>query len=407
MATSEVTLRITQQLNWQLFQLLQKLAGVVEPVEEETDKGAYKKKSIEKIKEVLEVEEAVTEVHLVLDVTTKGLYIIPNKVAKEASQPVTEYRKLAGSAAAGEIQIYKTGVTIEFDNQDTSNFFNNVFVDKSIDYKPTIGLLTQEVKRFKKMAEQQKDGPEPANSTGSEKLEIKMEDWGTQDEQMVNQVSEEKSSIKRSKLRQPKYDETQGPIEPWLDREARLIEMSGTRSEKETAVILLGGLPDELLTNVMAQFKSKKIDAPDVTDLKKALAETSKRSSADWNTEMRSLRWDSAQWKSMSAYFERLKALTRLSLGGQVEEHILTRITSNQFREGMPDYIKKSDIFELTDVDGVKLIALAQKLLNKREKQLIEVNTVTHTQPARQDWKVNCSIVKIERSIVNVRLLLL
>ena len=172
MATSEVTLRVTQQLNWQLFQLLQKLAGVVEPVEEETDKGAYKKKSIEKIKEVLEVEEAVTEVHLVLDVTTKGLYIIPNKVAKEASQPVTEYRKLAGSAAAGEIQIYKSGVTIEFDNQDTSNFFNNVFVDKSIDYKPTIGLLTQEVKRFKKMAEQQKDGPEPANSTGSEKLEI-------------------------------------------------------------------------------------------------------------------------------------------------------------------------------------------------------------------------------------------
>ena len=67
------------------------------------------------------------------------------------------------------------------------------------------------------------------------------------------------------------------------------------------------------------------------------------------------------------AYYERLKSLTKLSLGGHVEDNILTRITSNQFREEMPEYIKKSDIFELPDVDGTKLIALAQKLLNKRE----------------------------------------
>ena len=81
------------------------------------------------------------------------------------------------------------------------------------------------------MAEVQLNGTDQAVLTGSEQLEIKLEDWGIQNERVVNPVTEETSSNGRSKLRQPKYNETQRPIEPWLDQETRLIEMSETTSQ--------------------------------------------------------------------------------------------------------------------------------------------------------------------------------
>ena len=168
----------------------------------------------------------------------------------------------------------------------------------------------------------------------------------------------------------PKYDETFGPIQLWLEREAYFLELCGITSEREKVVYLLQLLPHPLFGNVMDQFISRGVKIPNVNDLKAAL-EKSTNSPADWNYEARSLKWDREKWPTMKAYYERLKTLTKLSFGNDVNiinEQVLNHQVSMHFRAGMPKWIKTSEHFErLLDAEGSQLILLAQRLHNMRE----------------------------------------
>ena len=144
----------------------------------------------------------------------------------------------------------------------------------------------------------------------------------------------------------------------------------------------------QMMTQVMSEFHKQMVTTPTIANLKNALGKIQTKSKSEWNSELRSVKYDNKKWTTLQAFYDRLTTLARLSLGDEsrnTSKEALEIISDQYFRDSLPSWVKKEPIFSTSEQSGTQLVALATRLIsNKKENE--HVNFVY---PAKAQYKPN------------------
>jgi len=122
-----------------------------------------------------------------------------------------------------------------------------------------------------------------------------------------------KSTIK---LPRPKYDEAVSPpLVECLENELAILSFAKVRGDSQTMVGILDLLLSELMVSVLQDFCKLGITNPSVGQLKTTLGGVETKTIGEWDSELRSMRYDKTKWVSLQAYYDKILNLARLSLG--------------------------------------------------------------------------------------------
>ena len=386
-----IDIEITARLNFNVFKLLAQLATLENTegiTEADPNKTARKKEIIKEIKDKIGKDTNTVYIGCILVLFKKGIYLIPCELKSSSSDP-TVYSDIPSLIKEKRILVNQTTNSITFNNQHVVDFYNAVFTSRALKYTALVNIEESNMSADEPKPAVQQEVPieSDTESVSSETFNIAEYNQKVEINQtgQINQTENTSSEIGKMKLRRPKYSVDHGPLSEWLSKEAFFLEMAGVRNEKDQVVVLIDSLTPDLTNGVLSFFEDKNIRAPTIKQLKVALEEANKMSGTDYAQQVRNTKYDSTKFATMQEYYLRLKALTKLSLGSESSKlsvAALDRLTTEHFRQGMPNYIKNSEAFDLSEAEGAKLWSLAQKLRNKKEKAQ-EINQVTsgHGQP--------------------------
>jgi len=376
-----VDIKLSKRFNWNVFGLFQQLAQTdkTDGIKEADDKNSKKAEILESINTKVGINACAS---CVLVLHKKGIYLIPVEL-KDSADNLTSYSDLPNLVKNETITVAKSSKAITFGNQHVVDFYNSVIVSSSVKYTPVINITTGMDDGEAKNAIIS-DG---ADSDSSETFQLEK-----LPSREVNNQEIAPSDMSRLKVpRRPKYTVDRGPLSDWLSKESYFLELAGISKERDQVVILTDLLTPELTNGVLSYFKEKQVRNPTIANLKAALDEANKLSGTDYSQMIRNTKWDGSKFQSMTDYYQRLKALTKLSLDEEAEKLssvAIDKLTTDAFRMGMPGYIKSSEAFDLSELKGPALAQLAQKLLLKRQKSKSEdINYVSYRKPAPTEHK--------------------
>jgi len=127
-----VVVKFTQKFSYGCYELIQTLAGLTpaEKIEKGQDnKVAKKKEIIRKLKEHLG-EDPVIECAVVLNAILKAVFLIPIAARAKRNEVVVSTKQLTNIISKGKVLITEsTKKNAEFDKQEVSQFYNQVFFE--------------------------------------------------------------------------------------------------------------------------------------------------------------------------------------------------------------------------------------------------------------------------------------
>ena len=180
-------------------------------------------------------------------------------------------------------------------------------------------------------------------------------------------------------IRIQRFDAEKQDAQTWVANNCYELEMSGLRDEKKIIARLLSGLPDELRyavrTDLQNSFPKKDgVYGGTVADFVKILKEHAMQTTADMQESLQMLQLGSQ--RDLRRFYYQIKSLVDSTLTDkQRDSGVSELIASSKFREKLPNYLRNNQLIASSTEEGLKLVGLAQRVMNRCKSDNVPANT--------------------------------
>ena len=190
-------------------------------------------------------------------------------------------------------------------------------------------------------------------------------------------------------IRIQKFDPAKVEATTWVGNNVYELEMSGFKNERKMIAKLLSGLPDELRyavrTDLQAQFpKTEGVYGGTIADFVEILKKHSMQTLEDMQEALQQKKIGSE--KDLRKFYFQLKGLVDATLTKeQRATGVSEMLTTAKFREKLPANLRQNQLIASSSEQGLKLVSLAQRVMNRCKTDGTEVNSFS-TKKAKKPW---------------------
>ena len=190
-------------------------------------------------------------------------------------------------------------------------------------------------------------------------------------------------------IRIQRFDPDKMDAQTWTGNQVYELEMSGLKNEKKMIAKLLSGLPDELRYAVRTDLQQNypKIDGEyggTVAEFLTILKTHAMQTTADMMESLSMLRLGNN--KDLRKFYYQVKSLVDATLTTkQRDSGVSELIATAKFREKLPNYLRNNQLIASSTESGLKLVGLAQRVMNRCKHEGVEANTFQSS--SGKGWK--------------------
>ena len=163
-----------------------------------------------------------------------------------------------------------------------------------------------------------------------------------------------------------------------------MLELSDITKPRDITLAVIYALPTDMKAHVLRDLQQPYT----IGNLKKLLFSAEVKTPDQHNDQLVNMRWDSAKYTSLQAFYDKMFSVGKLALGIQNADKLtVQRFIRTHFKAALPSHVQNEMIFRMSDYDGSKLVNLAARIMEQRKPTIRAVNNYTASKPRSGELK--------------------